>query len=64
MLMDLSHIKITSREKFDELFGTEPLSPDQTPALPQASEAFRGIAGFIKMYKERKDEKRFEILTR
>lgn len=52
------------REKFDELFGTEPIAPDQTPVLPQALDAFQAIIGFINMYKEKRDEKRFEILTR
>lgn len=52
------------REKFDELFGTEPIAPDQTPVLPQALDAFQAILGFINIYKEKRDEKRFEILTR
>ncbi|MPC42250.1 Ubiquitin-protein ligase E3B [Portunus trituberculatus] len=52
------------RDKFDELFGTEPMGQDQTANLPPAIDAFHRITEFIKIFRLKTDGKRFEILTR
>ncbi|KAK4297692.1 hypothetical protein Pmani_029911 [Petrolisthes manimaculis] len=52
------------RKKFDELFGTEPVTSEQTPFLPPAMDAFQEMTRFIKIYNYEKDAKRFEVFTR
>uniref|UniRef100_A0A0P4WEM7 Ubiquitin-protein ligase E3B n=1 Tax=Scylla olivacea TaxID=85551 RepID=A0A0P4WEM7_SCYOL len=56
--------KRKTREKFDQLFGTEPMAQDQTAVLPPALDAFHRITEFIKIFRLKTDGKRFEILTR
>lgn len=62
--IDNDHLFTHFREKFDKLFGTEPIAPDQTAVLPQALDAFQGITEFIKVFRLETDGQRFEILTR
>ncbi|KAG0715753.1 Ubiquitin-protein ligase E3B [Chionoecetes opilio] len=62
-LVRVAH-KRKTREKFDQLFGTEPLALDQTAVLPQALDVFHVITDFIKIFSVKRDGKRFEILTR
>lgn len=52
------------RRKFDEMFGTEPVTSEQTPPLPPAMDAFQEVTKFVKIYNFEKDSKRFEIFTR
>lgn len=46
------------------MFGTEPVTSEQTPPLPPAMDAFQEVTKFVKIYNYEKDSKRFEIFTR